>query len=267
MQLSQTRNRMLAAAALCIAVSAVVSMSENSWFGARPAGPERPGNSRSDSASSQASRRAGTPVDEAVLALEMRLTREGGTDADWELLAQAYEFLGRADKARHARDGRLAVAQTLSESIHLTERLLGFPSAASVRQGPVSDATALLARAEDHRRQREFRKACETYEAVSALGAMTADAWADYADARGSLDGSLAGDAAGFIDRALALDPEQAKALWLKASLAQEQHRYDDALKLWRELLALIPPESSDAPIVEANIAEAVRLGRTGASG
>jgi cytochrome c-type biogenesis protein CcmH len=91
---------------------------------------------------------------------------------------------------------------------------------------------------------------------------MTADAWADFADALASSNpsGSLRGEPAKAIDRALALDPKHAKALWLKASLAHEERRYQDALVAWQQLLALVPPGSSDARIIQANIDEDRRL-------
>jgi cytochrome c-type biogenesis protein CcmH/NrfG len=89
---------------------------------------------------------------------------------------------------------------------------------------------------------------------------MTADAWADYADAQASVSGKLAGEPARAIAAALAADPTHAKALWLQASLAHEEHRYGDALGTWRQLLAVVPPGSSDARIVTANIDEATRL-------
>jgi cytochrome c-type biogenesis protein CcmH len=121
----------------------------------------------------------------------------------------------------------------------------------------------LLARAEDHRRKREFAQACGLYASVAARGGMTADGWADYADAQASINGRLAGGPARYIAAALALDPRHAKALWLQASLAHEERRYNDALASWRRLQALVPPGSSDARIVEANIAEAARLARS----
>lgn len=43
------------------------------------------------------------PMDQAAAGLAARLERQGGTAADWNLLAQAYDFLGRADDARRAR--------------------------------------------------------------------------------------------------------------------------------------------------------------------
>jgi len=121
----------------------------------------------------------------------------------------------------------------------------------------------LLARAEDHRRKREFAQACALYAAVVARGGMTADGWADYADAQASVNGRLAGEPARYIAAALGLDPQHAKALWLQASLAHEERRYSDALATWRRLQAVVPPDSSDARIVEANIVEAARLVRS----
>jgi cytochrome c-type biogenesis protein CcmH len=127
---------------------------------------------------------------------------------------------------------------------------------------PGGKAPTLLAQAEEHRRKREFKRACDVYRKVIAAGGMTADSWADYADALASsaLNGSLAGEPAKAIDQALAMDPNHTKALWLKASLAHEQRRYQDAVTTWRKLLALVPPGSSDARIIQANLAEAERL-------
>jgi hypothetical protein len=43
----------------------------------------------------------------AVAGLERRLAAQGGSDADWELLARSYEFLGRTSDAAQARNRRL----------------------------------------------------------------------------------------------------------------------------------------------------------------
>lgn len=89
---------------------------------------------------------------------------------------------------------------------------------------------------------------------------MNADSWADYADALASAGSSLKGAPADALAKALALEPQHPKALWLKASLEHEEHRYRDAVSTWRNLLAVVPTGTSDARIIEANIAEATRL-------
>jgi cytochrome c-type biogenesis protein CcmH len=128
-----------------------------------------------------------------------------------------------------------------------------------VSQDP-RDASSWLALANLYRQQRQFGPARDAFAKVVGLNAMDADAWADYADVQASISGSLAGDAETFMDQALALDPEHAKALWLKASLAHEQGKEGEALALWKRLHAVLPPDSSDARLVENNIAEAERL-------
>jgi cytochrome c-type biogenesis protein CcmH/NrfG len=43
-------------------------------------------------------------MEEATAQLQARLDREGGSANDWELLAQSYEFLGRPEDAKRARE-------------------------------------------------------------------------------------------------------------------------------------------------------------------
>jgi hypothetical protein len=161
---------------------------------------------------------------------------------------------------------RGTVSRGLEPAVRISARLLPGTEAPITANEPAASAPAgdgvagLLARAEDHRRKREFTQACDLYASVASQSAMTADAWADYADAQASLTGHISGEPARSIAAALELDPRHAKALWLQASLAHEERRYADALATWRRLLAVVPPGSSDARIVEANIAEAQRL-------
>jgi cytochrome c-type biogenesis protein CcmH len=203
----------------------------------------------------------------AVAGLEARLARGGGSDADWTLLAQAYDYLGRSEDAARAR------AHTVNPRgvglSQLSARALAAAAAAAdgaatapapqQRSAPVPrDAQAWLALAEQRRTQRDYAAARDAYGKVIALDAMSAQCWADYADVLGSLDhGSLASDAAAqAIDRALALDGANPKALWLKASQAHEQRHFADALSWWRKLRAVLPTDSDDVRIIDGNIAE-----------
>jgi cytochrome c-type biogenesis protein CcmH len=124
------------------------------------------------------------------------------------------------------------------------------------------DASAWLALADIYRRKRDAKAAQAAYEKVTALHAMTAQAWADYADVLGGEAGnSLRGAAAGrAIEQALAQDPKNPKALWLDASRALEERHYSEALQLWQRLRSVLPPDSPDARLVDANIAEAQDL-------
>jgi len=71
-------------------------------------GLERPGprgTASTAAAPSAGKGAAGTAksMDAEAAGLEARLAREGGTPADWSLLAQAYDFLGRPEDAKRAR--------------------------------------------------------------------------------------------------------------------------------------------------------------------
>jgi cytochrome c-type biogenesis protein CcmH len=234
---------------------------------------------------------AGAPaksMEGEVASLEARLARDGGSRNDWMLLAQAYDFLGREGDAQRARamaDTAPAVAAAATQmgtgapvgvATAPTDRTAStaqssVPADSSpeppgvelqrrVRETP-RDAQAWLALAGVHRRHRDYAKARDAFTKVIALNAMTAEAWADYADVMASLSGgSLTGEPTRAIDRALALDSANPKALWLKASHAHQERRFADALALWKRLRAVLPPESPDAQIVDANIAEASEL-------
>ncbi|MBS0451229.1 MAG: c-type cytochrome biogenesis protein CcmI [Proteobacteria bacterium] len=81
---------------------------------------------------------------------------------------------------------------------------------------------------------------------------------ADYADVLASVNGgSLQGPAQVQIDRALALDPDQPKALALAASAAMERGDKAQAVVHWEHLLALLPPQSQTAARIAASLAEA----------
>jgi hypothetical protein len=168
-----------------------------------------------------------------------------------------------------------AMASLTASHPHVTERGLGeaVMTTLQMRAAPAAKASTmvtgaasragssdLIAQADDLRRQRQFKEAAEAYRRAAAAGNMNADSWADYADALGSAGSSLKGAPADALAQALALDPRHPKALWLKASLEHEEHRYRDAVGTWRSLLAVVPGNSSDARIIEANIAEATRL-------
>jgi cytochrome c-type biogenesis protein CcmH len=123
------------------------------------------------------------------------------------------------------------------------------------------DAQSWLALADLRRGQRDWAGARAAYVRLVDLRAMSAQSWADYADVLGSLaGGSLGGEAGRAIDSALALDAANPKALWLKASQANERRRFDEALVWWKKLRAVLPPDSADVRMVDANIAEASSL-------
>ena len=152
----------------------------------------------------------------------------------------------------------------LGDAVMTTVQMSVAPTGNATKGMPGTGARAepldLVAQADELRRERKFKEAAEVYRRAVVMGRMDADSWADYADALASTGSSLQGAPAAALAKALALEPRHPKALWLKASLEHEEHRYRDAVSTWRNLLAVVPADSSDARIIEANIAEATRL-------
>jgi len=203
-------------------------------------------------AASMSTARVGS-IEEAAIKLAERLDTQGGTRADWLLLAQSYDFMGRSEDAARAREHAGASAAAAPAA--------GSAGAASA-PGPASAAAKrLAAQAEKYRIAHEYPQAIDAYRRLAQMNGMSADAWANYADATASGNGGkLTGAPGDYLAQALNLDPDHPKALWLQASLLHEQQRYAEAAGVWRHLAKLLPAGSSDAKIIAANIDEAQRL-------
>ncbi|MFO1400996.1 MAG: hypothetical protein U1F30_07260 [Steroidobacteraceae bacterium] len=213
--------------------------------------PVAPPHAAAGAAAEAGSSAGGGSMDAAVAGLEARLAEGKGSDADWNLLAQSYEFLGRSADAELARKKQLPARRTQ----------VAAPNAAPAARPADAATLKLIDAANVARRARNYAAARDAYVKLVARGTMTADTWADYADVTASLKGgSLAGEAEKYVAEALKLDPHHAKALWLQGSMLHEAGRYTDAIATWERLAAVLEPNSSDAKLVAANIAEDRRL-------
>jgi cytochrome c-type biogenesis protein CcmH len=84
---------------------------------------------------------------------------------------------------------------------------------------------------------------------------------ADYADVLAVSQGRrLAGDPEKLVQRALAIDPNNAKALALAGTAAFDRQQYAMAVKYWQKLAASLPADSEMAGAVQSSIAEAQSL-------
>jgi len=188
----------------------------------------------------------GGDLDAATQKLRARLEANPDDAGGWRLLAQSYEFQGRAAEAAEANQ-RAAMAES------------GAPMPATPVAAVALDQTSdkLAQTAQEHRRRREFTQAVTAFAALAKRGPMSADLWADYADAIGGAHGTLDADAAACIDSALRIDPDHPKALWLRASRQTQQQDFTAALVTWQHLARILPPDSPDAKIIAANLEEA----------
>ena len=144
-----------------------------------------------------------------------------------------------------------------------------------ITQGPAAASSGVVASASVARHaamegqrlrvQRRFAEAAAKFHEAVLADPADADAWADLADSSAAAAGKDLTVGREAILRALAIDPQHRKALWLRASLELQEGRYADAAATWRELQLLVPAGSGDARVIAANIAEADALAGPGA--
>ncbi len=132
---------------------------------------------------------------------------------------------------------------------------------AEAGSGRVAD---LHKQAEEARRAKNYAAAADRFREITQAAPFDPDGWADLGDAQAAAAGGDLNAGKAAIDRALELDAEHPKALWLKASLELQGQHYAAAADLWRRLLKVLPADSGDAKIVQTNLDEADKLARGG---
>lgn len=98
----------------------------------------------------------------------------------------------------------------------------------------------------------QFDSAIAAYEKVVALTPNDADAWADYADAAaGKSEGKMAGKPLELVNRALAVDAKQPKALLLRGTHEIQINQLDAATKTFTLARSLVEPSTGFAQIAD----------------
>lgn len=232
-----------------------------------PSAPAAGGGGKIDSVADMAAR------------LAQRLQSHPDDAAGWTLLGRSYEYLkrygdaarayGRALKAGAAGSGlrdRMARMQRLAGSAakapapaHAPADLAATVTALKQRlTGHPDDAGAWTRLARAYQRLGRYAEASAAYARLTELKPADARAWADYADTLAAAgDKRLSGRPQKLIAKALALDPNQPKALWLAGTAAMEQNRPKQALQYWQRLRGVLPPGSHDSRVLDSNIREA----------
>jgi cytochrome c-type biogenesis protein CcmH len=107
----------------------------------------------------------------------------------------------------------------------------------------------------------KYSDAVNAYAKATELNPKDADLWAEYAFATGMAEGkSLEGKPAELINRALKVDPDNAKALQLAGSAAYQAKDYKRAIDYWQRVLKKVPPGSEVAETINARINDAKTL-------
>src|SRR5688572_12201053 len=129
-------------------------------------------------------------------------------------------------------------------------------------QANPSDAQGWTMLARSYTSMEKFGVAAGAYAKATELTPNQADLWAEYAFATAMASGrTLSGKPTELIDRALKIDPQNAKALQLAGSAAFEAKDYKKAADYWQRVLKQVPPESDVAKEIQSRINEAKTLG------
>jgi cytochrome c-type biogenesis protein CcmH len=123
------------------------------------------------------------------------------------------------------------------------------------------DAEGLLLLARSYSARERFAEAAKTYDKLTQLIPNEAQLWADYADVLAMSSGrTLEGAPTKLLDKALALDPDNFKALALSGSAAMERGDFAATIRHWEKLLQMIPADDENAKIVESGVQQAREL-------
>lgn len=128
-------------------------------------------------------------------------------------------------------------------------------------QSNPSDAQGWTMLARSYSSMEKYGEAAGAYAKATELTPNDADLWAEYAFASAMAGGrSLQGKPMELVDRALKVDPENAKALQLAGSAAFEAKDYKKAIGYWERVLKRVPADSEVGQALTERVNEAKRL-------
>ena len=124
-----------------------------------------------------------------------------------------------------------------------------------------SDAQGWTMLARSYSSMEKFSESAGAYAKATELTPNNGDLWAEYAFATAMANGrSLEGKPMELIQRALKVEPENAKALQLAGSAAFQAKDYKKAVGYWERVLKQVPPGSEVAQTIQSRIDEAKTL-------
>jgi cytochrome c-type biogenesis protein CcmH len=159
--------------------------------------------------------------------------------------------VGEPPSATSAAPPERTQAQIEANVAKLAERLKSNPN----------DAQGWTMLARSYSSMEKYSDAVNAYAKATELNPKDADLWAEYAFATGMAEGrSLTGKPMELINKALKVDPENAKALQLAGSAAYQAKDYNKAIDYWQRVLKKVPPGSEVAETINTRIKEAKTL-------
>ncbi|MBI1196027.1 MAG: c-type cytochrome biogenesis protein CcmI [Gammaproteobacteria bacterium] len=173
-----------------------------------------------------------------------------------------YFYQGTPQAINPERAGASSAAATMQDSGDMSAKIQAMVAslADKLKKNP-DDAAGWAMLGRSYIVLERFDDARTALEKAASLNQGDPQLLADLADSLAMTSGeSLQGRPTELILQALAIDPNNQKALWLAGTAAYEASDYAQALKYWRKLYQMLPQGSETAKTMEGNIAEAQAL-------
>jgi cytochrome c-type biogenesis protein CcmH len=173
-----------------------------------------------------------------------------------------YQQLGSVeliDKLQQARSSQSQPAQ--SQQSQLAQQADSIDEmvtklAARLQQQP-DDLKGWVMLARSYSILKRYSAAEVAYKNVLRLGGENAELLTDYADAMVMANGGTFTDESGaLLIRALQLDPDNVKGLWLAGHWKNQSGAYADAINYWQQAAAQLPADSKDAAVITQQISQ-----------
>lgn len=167
-----------------------------------------------------------------------------------------YQLMGSAELIDQIQQARLSQSQPVqqsSQSLGSVEDMVA-KLAARLQQQP-DDLKGWVMLARSYAIMKRYSEAETAYANVLRLGGENADLLTDYVDTMVMADGGTFNEeSAALLLRALELEPDNLKALWLAGHWKNQSGDYQAALDYWQQAAAKLPPDSEDAAVITGQI-------------
>ncbi|HYH86632.1 MAG TPA: c-type cytochrome biogenesis protein CcmI [Pyrinomonadaceae bacterium] len=129
--------------------------------------------------------------------------------------------------------------------------------AARLKENP-DDAQGWAMLARSYQNFKRYKEASDAYARAAQLTGNDAQLWTEHAETLALASGSqFQGQPLASINKALQIDPNNEKALWLAGNAAFQARNFKQAAAYWERLEKLLPAGSEGAQTVSAAVAEA----------
>jgi cytochrome c-type biogenesis protein CcmH len=167
-----------------------------------------------------------------------------------------YQQLGSIDLIDKLQQVRTLQSQTVEQQLASIEDMVAGLAARLQQQPDDLEGWTMLART--YNILERYREAETAYENVLRLGGENAGVLTAYADAMAMADDGTFTDKSGaLLTRALELDPNNVKGLWLTGHWKNQSGAHAEAIRYWQKAALLLPDDGQDKAVITGQIQQA----------